>query len=298
MEHRPLGASGVSVSVVGLGCNNFGHRIDKARAREVVDAALDAGVTFFDTARSYGDGDSERFLGVILDGRRERVVLATKLAGRREETRGLPKGSREHVRFAAHDSLERLRTDYLDVLYVHDPTNLEPPLAETWGYLRELVDEGLVRAPALSNVSAEQVRELDGVAAVQNGYSLLHRGAEADMLPLCRELGIAFIPYFPLARGLLTGKYRRGEPAPQGSRLAGSELPDRWDELERLDAFAGERRRTLLELAIGALASRPEIASVIAGATSGEQMRANAAAAGWRLSDEELDALPSGRAVL
>ena len=288
LEQRPLGESGVVVSVVGLGCNNLGRRIDKARAREVVDAALDEGLTFFDTARSYGDGDSERVLGEILEGRRERAVLATKFAGFREDARGVRKGSREYVRVAVRESLERLRTDYLDVLYVHDPINLEGPLEETLSYVAELVDEGLVRAPAVSNVTVEQVRELDGVAAVQNEYSLLERAAEAEMLPLCHERGIAFVPYFPLASGLLTGKYRRGEPAPDGTRLAGRELPDRWDELERLEAFARERDRSLLELAIGALASRPGVASVIAGATRGEQVRANGAASGWRLSHDEL----------
>lgn len=290
-EHRPLGASGISVSVVGLGCNNLGRRIDKTRAREVVDAALDEGATFMDTARSYGDGDSERFLGEILQGRRERVVVATKFAGRREETRGLRKGSRDYVRVAVRESLERLRTDYLDVLYVHDAKNLDGPLSETWGYVRELVDEGLVRAPALSNVSIEQLRGLDGVAAVQNEYSLLNRAAEMDMLPLCRERGLAFIPYFPLASGLLTGKYRRGEQAPLGSRLAGRELPHHREELERLEAFARERGRTLLELAIGALISQSPVASVIAGATSRAQVRANVSASGWRLSAEELAAL-------
>jgi aryl-alcohol dehydrogenase-like predicted oxidoreductase len=290
-EHRPLGTSGVAVSVVGLGCNNFGRRIDKARAHEVVDAALDAGVTFFDTARSYGDGDSERFLGEILEGRRERVVVATKFAGAREETRGLRKGSREYVRLAVRESLERLRTDYLDVLYVHHPENLDGSLSETWAYVRELVDEGLVRAPALSNVSAEHVRGLGGVAAVQNEYSLLNRAAEIDMLPLCRERGIAFIPYFPLASGLLTGKYRRDRPAPAGSRLAGRELPDHWNELERLDAFAHERGHTLLGLAIGALLSQSPVASVIAGATSTAQVRTNVSASDWRLSAEELAAL-------
>jgi aryl-alcohol dehydrogenase-like predicted oxidoreductase len=291
MEQRSLGSSGVSVSVVGLGCNNLGRRIDKARAREVVDAALDVGVTFLDTARSYGDGDSERFLGEILEGRRGRAVLATKFAGFREETQGLRKGSREYVRRAAHESLERLRTEYLDVLYVHDPDNLDGPLEETWGFVRELVDEGLVRAAAVSNVTAEQLRGLDGVAAVQNEYSLLDRAAEADVLPLCAARGIGFVPYFPLASGLLTGKYRRGEPAPEGTRLAGRELPDRWDELERLDAFARERGRSLLELAVGALASQPGVASVIAGATRADQVRENAAAGAWRLPPEDLASL-------
>jgi aryl-alcohol dehydrogenase-like predicted oxidoreductase len=291
VERRPLGASGVEVSAVGLGCNNFGRRIDRERARSVVDAALDAGITHLDTARSYGDGDSERFIGEILAGRRDRVVIATKFAGMREETKGLRKGSREYVRHAVTESLARLRTDRLDVLYVHDPEMLEGPLEETWGYVRELVDEGLVRAPAVSNVSAAQLRALDGVAAVQNRYSLLAADAERELLPLCRERGIAFIPYFPLASGLLTGKYRRGEPAPEGTRLAGTDLDADWDRIEALDAFARERGHTLLELAIGALASEPAVASVIAGATSAEQVRSNAAAGEWRLGEDDRAAL-------
>ena len=291
MELRPLGGSGLEVSVVGLGCNNFGGRIDKARTREVVDAALDAGVTFFDTARSYGGGDSERFIGELLEGRRDRVVIATKFAGMREETNGLRKGSREYVRLALSESLERLRTDYLDLLYIHDPENLEGPLEETWGYVRELVDEGVVRAGALSNVSPKQVTSLDGVAAVQNEYSLLKREAEEEMLPLCAKRGIAFIPYFPLASGLLTGKYRRGEPPPEGTRLAGREIEADWDRIEALDAFARERGHTLLELAIAGLAAQPAVASVIAGATSAEQVRANTAAAEWRLSAADVAAL-------
>jgi aryl-alcohol dehydrogenase-like predicted oxidoreductase len=218
-------------------------------------------------------------------------VIATKFAALREETQGLRKGSREYVRLALRESLERLRTDYVDVLYIHDPENLEGPLEETWGYVQELVGEGLVRAGAVSNVTTEQVRALDGVAAVQNEYSLLKREAEAELLPLCAARGIAFIPYFPLASGLLTGKYRRGEPAPEGTRLAGRELDADWDRIEALEAFARERGHTLLELAIAGLAAQPGVASVIAGATSAEQARANAAAAGWRLGPDDLAAL-------
>lgn len=296
IEARPLGGSGVEVSVVGLGCNNIGGRIDLGQARRVVDVALDAGVTHLDTARSYGEGDSERFLGEILAGRRDRVVLATKFAGRREDASGLRKGSREYVRHAVGESLERLRTDYVDILYVHDPENLDGPLEETWGYVQELVVEGIVRAGAVSNVTAEQLAALDGVGAVQNEYSLLHREPEAAVLPLCRERGIAFVPYFPLASGVLTGKYRRGEPAPEGTRLHGREVEADWDEVERLEAFAQERGRTLLELAIAWLASQAGVASVIAGATRPEQVQANTAASGWQLSGEELAQL-SGEAA-
>jgi aryl-alcohol dehydrogenase-like predicted oxidoreductase len=300
VELRPLGDSGLTVSAVGLGCNNFGRRIDKERAREVVDTALDVGITHFDTAQIYGDGDSERFLGELLEGRRERVVLATKFAGRREHVEGMRIGSTEHVRTALDESLERLRTDYVDLLYLHNPKHIDTPIDETLGAMQELVEEGLARAIGCSNFSADQLREAEEAArangrvhfsVLQNEYSLLEREAEQTTLPLAREYDVGFVPYFPLASGLLTGKYRRDEPAPEGARLAGRELPDHWDTIDTLESFAHERGRTLLELAIGGLASQPGVASVIAGATSPEQVRANAAAGEWRLSHEDLVAL-------
>jgi aryl-alcohol dehydrogenase-like predicted oxidoreductase len=293
-----LGGSGLRVSRVGLGCNNFGGRIDFDATRAVVDAALEAGVTFFDTAAVYGNGgDSERFLGEILESRRDTVVLATKFGWGQERGDGSP----EAVRRSLDESLERLRTDYVDLYYLHkpDPTT---PIAETLGALDELVRAGTVRAIGCSNASAEQLSEADTVAreegltpftVLQNHYSVIRRGDDEDVLPLCRELGVSYIPYFPLASGLLTGKYHRGEPAPDGTRLAGREIEDeQFEMVEACTAFAEERGYSLHELAICALASTPGVGSIIAGATKPEQVRANAAAAAaWRLDRDELDAL-------
>jgi aryl-alcohol dehydrogenase-like predicted oxidoreductase len=302
VDLNPLGDSGLEVSRVGLGCNNFGGRIDLGRARGVVDAALDAGITLFDTAHSYGNGRSEEFLGELLAGRRERVVLATKFGARSDDAGGLRKGSRVFMRRSLTESLARLRTDHVDLYYLHFPDSATP-LAETLGAMQELVQEGLVRAIGCSNFTAGQLREADKLArisgrsrfaVVQNNYNLLEREAEQDVLPLCRELGIGFIPYFPLASGLLTGKYERGTPPPEGTRLANWTMAtpkDPWDRLDALEAFARERGHTLLELAIGALASQPGVASVIAGATSAGQVRANAAAGAWKLRADDLAAL-------
>lgn len=296
METRRLGSSDLEVSRVGLGCNNFGRRLDRMRSRRVLDTALDAGVTFFDTADIYGDGDSERFVGEALAGRRDRVVLATKFG----QDAGIPApgGSREHVRSAIDASLERLGTPAVDVYYYHRPDGVTP-LAETLGAMQELVDEGKARWLGLSNVSASQIREAAAsgvtVVAVQNHYSLMHHADDEDVLPVCREVGIAYVPYFPLESGLLTGKYRRGQAPPRGTRLtAGDErlADERLRQVEALEAFAEKRGRTLLELAIGGLASLPGIASVIAGATSPEQVRANVAAGAWHLDAAELEAVP------
>jgi len=294
VEFIELDGSGLRVSRVGLGCNNFGGRIDLDATRLVVDAALDAGVTFFDTAELYGiDNGSERFLGEILEKRRDRVVLATKFGWGSD--RG--DGSAECIRKAIDGSLERLRTDHVDLYYLHKPDS-ETPIAETLGVLDELVSSGKVRAIGCSNFSAEQLAEADRVArdqgttrftVLQNHYSLLERGDDEDVLPLCRELGIAYIPYFPLASGLLTGKYRRGEPAPEGTRLHGREIDDaRLARVDALESFADERGHRLLDLAISALASTPGVGSVIAGATKPEQVRANAAAASWHLETDDL----------
>ena len=242
MELVQLGDSGLRASRVGLGCNNFGGRLDLERTRAVVDAALDVGVTFFDTAEIYGKGgDSERFLGEALAGRRDEAVIATKFGWGQE----FGDGSSEYVRGAIEGSLERLRTDYVDLYYLHKP-DPSTPIADTLTVLDELVRAGKVRAIGCSNFSAEQLAEADRVArelgtarftVLQNQYSLLERDDDEDVLPLCRELGVSYIPYFPLASGLLTGKYRRGEPASEGTRLAGREIAD-----ERFDAGRGVLR--------------------------------------------------------
>jgi aryl-alcohol dehydrogenase-like predicted oxidoreductase len=294
LEQRRLGP--FDVSVVGLGCNNFGGRLDLERTRAVVDAALDAGVNFFDTAAVYGNrGGSERFLGELLEGRRERVVLATKF-GNDMGDEAQARGSREYLRSAVDASLGRLRTDRIDLLYYHRPDGVTP-ISETIGAMAELVDEGKVVALGVSNFDVAQLdeaAEAGEIAALQNEYSLLEREAEGDVLPRCRELDVGFVPYFPLASGLLTGKYRRGEPAPEGSRLAGRShvlTDERFDEVEAFEEFARERGHSLLELAIGALAAQPGIGSVIAGATTPEQVRTNVAAAAWTPTSDDLDAL-------
>jgi aryl-alcohol dehydrogenase-like predicted oxidoreductase len=280
-----------TLSRVGLGTNNFGRRLDLDATRAVVDAVLDAGVTHFDTADIYGDGDSERFLGETLKGRRDQVFLATKF-GMGEGGGGSP----EYVRRAIDASLERLQTDHVDLYYYHRPDGVTP-IAETVGAMQELVDAGKVGALGVSNFDPGQLREAAAttpVLAVQNEYSLLELGARSDVLPVARELGIGFVPYFPLASGLLTGKYRRGEPAPEGTRLHDRPemlTDERFDRIEALERFAAERGHSLLELAIAALASEPGVLSVIAGATKPEQVRVNAAAGAWQLTPEELELL-------
>jgi aryl-alcohol dehydrogenase-like predicted oxidoreductase len=297
VETIDLGQSGLRVSRVGLGCNNFGGRIGFEETAAVVEAALEAGITSFDTAAVYGnEGGSERFLGELLEGRREDVVLATKFAWAGDPGQA----SADNVRRSIAESLERLRTDRVDLYYLHRP-DPETPIAETLGALDELVREGAVRAIGCSNFSAEQLCEAEDTArelgaarftVLQNQYSLLERGDDAELLPLCRRLAVAYVPYFPLASGLLTGKYRRGEPAPEGTRMHGREIEDeRLARVERLTAWAEERGHTILELAVSALASTPGVTSIIAGATKPEQVRANAAAAGWELSEAELGVL-------
>ena len=275
---------------MGLGCNNFGRRVDREGTRRVVDAALDVGITFFDTAESYGDGDSERFLGAALGERRAEVVIATKFGWAAGDP---PGGAPERVRRSIDGSLERLGTDVVDLYYYHRPDGVTP-LAETLGAMQELVDAGKVRRLGLSNVDVALLEEADAtdveVVAVQNRYSLINRRDEDGVLPFCREHGIGYVPYYPLESGLLTGKYRRGEPAPAGSRLSGDgPNDDRLDDVERLEERAEGAGRPLLELAIGGLAAIDGIASVIAGATTPEQVRANAAAGAWAPTPAELE---------
>jgi len=293
VETARLGGSDLDVSRVGLGCNQFGRKLDREATRAVVEAALEVGVTFFDTADVYGSGESERFIGAALGRRRADVVLGTKF-GQDASVPG-PGGSREHVRRALEASLERLGTDVIDLYTYHRPDGITP-LAETLTAMHELVDEGRVRWLGLSNVDAAQVAAAAAsgvtVVAVQNEYSLLHRDDDAEVLPLCLRHGIGYVPYFPLASGLLTGKYRRGEPAPAGSRLAGRQIDERdLETVEALERVGAERGRGILELAVGGLASIPGVASVIAGATSPEQVRANAAAGAWHASEADLDAI-------
>ena len=291
----------IEVSLAGLGCNNFGRRIDEARTKQVVDAALDAGVTTFDTADIYGDGKSEEFLGRALGARRDDVVIVTKFGG------GMQGGGRPtHVRKACDASLGRLGTDRIDVYLLHFP-DTTTPVGETLAALNELAEAGKVREIGCSNFTAEQLDESAAVAekeglrsfvTVQNEYSLVHRVPEAaGVLAAAERLGMSFMPYFPLASGALTGKYRLGQPAPGGTRLGGEGgknaedviQPERLEVVERLIAFAESRGHSILELAMSWVAQRSPVATVIAGATSPEQVRSNAAAlSAWQLTADDL----------
>ncbi|AIE84089.1 aldo/keto reductase [Fimbriimonas ginsengisoli] len=293
MERRRIGS--LEVSLVGLGCNNFGRRVDEAGTKRVVDAAIAAGVDFFDTADIYGGTKSEEFLGSVLKGRRHQVVLATKFGMEVDPDR---KGAHPvYIRQAAEDSLRRLQTDHIDLYQLHtpDPT---VPIADTLGALDELVQAGKVREIGCSNFSVAQLREAEAAAgsgarfvSVQNEYSLFRRDPEEGVLAECERQGLAFLPFFPLASGLLTGKYRKGHAIPEGTRIqAGSAwlTEANLDKVEGLIRFAESKGHSLLELAFSWLASKPVIASVIAGATRPEQVDANSTAADWKLAPEEL----------
>ena len=304
---RQLGRSGLEVSVLGLGCNQIGGTVDRDGARRLIDECEALGVSLVDTADTYGEaGSSEEFLGDALAGaRRERFVVATKFGMRLSGLPGIPeapRGSREYIRWAVEGSLRRLRTDHIDLYQYHRPDGATP-LEETLGAMNELIDEGRVRFIGCSNFGAGQVDEAAGVAeehgwagfvSLQNEYSLLNRGLEADVVPACERHGLGILPYFPLARGLLTGKYRRGQAAPAGARLSGrDEVADArtFDVLEALERYAEERGVSLLEVAIGGLAAQPAVASVIAGATRPDQIAGNARAARWVPSEDDLRAL-------
>ena len=294
MRTRTLGP--LEVSVVGLGCNNFGRRIDADATKAVVDAALEAGVTFFDTADVYGNrGGSETILGEVLQGRRDQVVLATKW-GAMLDADDQQHGTRDFVRSALDASLQRLQTDHVD-LYQHHQEDKRTPLEETFAALRELVDEGKVLAVGTSNYEPDTLEEAALLAkdfglpyvSEQSEYSWLARDVESELLPTCERLGLGFIPYFPLASGLLTGKVSRERPPAEGTRLHGSELDDeKLDRVERYRAWAEAHHVSLLDVAIGGLAAVSPVASVIAGATKPEQVRANAAAGDWEPSPDEL----------
>jgi aryl-alcohol dehydrogenase-like predicted oxidoreductase len=299
MRTRSLGDGGPEVSIVGLGTNNFGRRCDYEQTLAVIDAALDAGVTLFDTADIYGQGTSEEYIGRALEGRRDRVVIATKFGSEMEERPEERRGNPDYIRWAVEGSLSRLRTDVIDVYQMHVP-DPATPIEETLGALDELVHEGKVRWIGSSNFSAEQIDAAEKAArdagfhrfvSAQNRYSLVERHAEDELLPVCEKLGVGFLPYFPLASGLLTGKYRRGEEATEG-RLAGRETPDeQWDRAEALQQYADDRGASLLDVAIGGLLAMPAVASVIAGATSPGQVQANVAAGAWEPGADDVEAL-------
>ena len=307
MEKRKIGT--LEVSVVGVGCNNFGMRIDKTRTEEVINAALDEGINFFDTADMYASGRSEELIGRFLigGGHRSDVIIATKFGN---DMPGQGRGARpEYVRQAFEASLKRLRTDYIDVYQQHVP-DPDIPIEETLGALDELVQAGKVREIGCSNFSAQQIREAQAAAArgpgsarfvsVQNEYSLLHREPEEGVLDECERQGLAFLPFFPLKSGLLTGKYRKGQPIPEDTRVAKYEryrkllTDENLDKVEVLIEYAESRGHTILELAFSWLLAHRVVASVIAGASSAQQLSANAAAAGWKLTPadlQEIDAL-------
>ena len=303
MEYRRLGSSGLKVSEVGLGCNNFGMRIGQEETNAVVAACLDAGVTFFDTADVYGGSKSEVMLGEALKGKRYEVVLATKFAmpmGPGPDQRG---GSRLYVMNAVEASLKRLNTDYIDLYQMHSPDK-DTPVEETLGALDDLVTQGKVRYLGNSNFTGWQIADADWIArnehmnrfvSAQNNYSLLERKVEFEVTPACERFGLGVLPFFPLASGLLTGKYRRGKAPPEGTRLAAwgargaSALNDKnFDRLEALSAYAEARDHDLLDLAFAWLLGHGAVSSVIAGATKPEQVKANAGAASWKLTPEEV----------
>ncbi len=295
MEFRKIGS--LEVSLVGLGCNNFGWRIDAQGTAAVVDAAIDAGINFFDTADIYGGGMSEEFLGQALGAKRSKIVLATKFGMKLDEKRFGAKPA--YIRQAVEDSLRRMGTDYIDLYQLHQP-DAATPIADTLGALDDLVKAGKVREIGCSNFTAAQLREAKAAAgpgnarfvSVQNHYSMMHREPEAEVLPECEREGLAFLPYFSLANGLLSGKYHRGEAPPKGSRAADGFGPKMFTEehlakAEALAKCANSQGHSLLELAFCWLASHAPVASVIAGAKTTEQVKANAAAADWRLSQAE-----------
>jgi aryl-alcohol dehydrogenase-like predicted oxidoreductase len=296
---RPLGHSAIQVSVVGLGCNQLGGRLDLEGTRVVIDGAISQGITFLDTADRYGKTRSEEFIGEVLRGRRDEVVLGTKFGTDVGDGWEGPRGTPAYIHHAVENSLRRLQTDVIDVYWYHLPDGVTP-IGETLEGLDALVKAGKVRAIGASNFDASQLEEADAVArergltrftAVQNQYSLLHRDPESDVLPLCERLNIAFIPYSPLAGGLLTGKYRRNAATPAGARLAEREqiaTDEQWDVVESLVAYAERHGVPLTDVAIGALLKQPAVASVIAGATGPGQLVSNASAARWSPSEADL----------
>lgn len=303
MIKRPLGKTGLAVSALGLGCNNFGMRIDLEQTQAVVDAAIAAGINFFDTADIYGNrGGSETMLGEILGDRRRDIILATKFGLPMDAEGRLKGGSRVYVMAAVDASLRRLKTDWIDLYYLHRP-DAATPIEETLGAFDDLVRQGKIRFAGCSNLTVPQLaaatelaqaKKLTHFVAAQDEYNLLSRDLETALLPVLARYGIALVPYFPLASGLLTGKYRKGQAMPPGTRLSDARFSERFvnaenlDIVEQLAAFCAERGRSMLELAFGWLLTHGDVASVIAGATSPEQVRHNADSLGWQLSADEM----------
>ena len=307
LQQRTLGRSGLLVSTVGLGCNNFGGRIGFDASRDTIHAALDAGITLFDTADVYGNrGGSEEILGRVLGERRRNIVLASKFGIAMDEAGREKGGSRSYILRAVEASLRRLKTDWLDLYQYHRPDE-HTPTEETLRALDDLVRSGKVRYVGCSNMPAWRMADSQWVSSTksltrfvscQDEYSLLHRSPEKELIPAAEAFGMGLLPYFPLASGLLTGKYRRNQPRPTGTRLTNDErlatiylTGERWEKAEKLAEFCDARGRTLVELAFSWLLSRPVVSSVIAGATAPAQVTANVAAAGWMLSPEDLAAI-------
>ncbi len=305
MEYRYLGNSGLQVSVVGLGCNNFGMRLDAAGTAAVINQAVEEGITFFDTADVYGRGKSEEFMGPAIKPHRRNIVLATKSFSPMGEGPYWSGASRKYIMDAVEDCLRRLDTDYIDLYQMHRP-DPRTPIEETLRALEDLVRSGKVRYIGSSNYTAWQVVEADWAAkthnftpyvSAQNEYSLLARGVEPDLTTVCEKYNIGLIPFFPLASGFLTGKYRPGQPGPEGARLSSGPMAGRWvndanfDMLTKLESFAQERGHSMVELAMSWLASKPYVPSVIAGATRPEQVTENARSADWKLTDEDMTAI-------
>ena len=299
MKTRSLGAEGPEVSVVGLGTNNFGARIDYEQSKAVLEEAIEQGITLLDTADIYSQGTSEEFIGRALEGRRDAVFIATKFGKPMDANPSESRGSRDYIRWAVEGSLQRLRTDVIDVYQMHEP-DPSTPIEDTLGALDELVREGKVRWIGSSNFSAVQIEEADTIArdrgwarfvSAQNEYSFVERDAEGDALPTCDSLGIGMLPYFPLASGLLTGKHELRQ-TPKEGRLAGRDVPaERWAKVEAVQRYADERNVTILDVAIGGLLAMPAIVSVIAGATKPEQVRANVKAGSWEPNQSDVEAL-------
>ncbi|MCH7626030.1 MAG: aldo/keto reductase [Chloroflexi bacterium] len=301
MDYRQLGRSGLQVSAIGLGTNNFGRQLDAKATEVVINHALDMGINMIDTANSYSGGRSEEFIGRALKGKRHKAIIATKVSSRVGEGPNMGGNSRQHILAEVENSLRRLGTDYIDLYQIHwwDP---DTPVEETLKVLSDLISQGKVRYIGCSNFKAWQLCEavwtarasgLASFASVQPRYSMMDREVESELTPFCESYGVGILPYYPLANGFLTGKYVRGQTAPEGTRLADNDrgmfTEENFDVLERLDSFCAERDHTVLELAFAWLLANPNVSSVIAGATRAEQVVGNAKAGGWSLTEEEYD---------